>query len=246
MNVGDNEVFSVYPGKFNNPGDLIKGRTCRRLNVTRKIGTKDAPSLIQTALDMQTFVLGNRCIRQRRGSPMGSPLSPALCLMVVSISEQIWSINFKQVLTNHNLFIKHIRYVANRLIFGDSQLQDLSPNEVLLDEGFYGKPIVLETEPDQEFLGFMLETKPLELIYCGPTNISQVLSPFSASPPKVLLSGFRSRCHIVVKGAFPEYRVQQGLDQLIHLYTLAGFSSEELASISSRILDLHRTEENKT
>ena len=56
-----------------------------------------------------------------------------------------------------------------------------------------------ETEPDQEFLGFMLETKPLELIYCGPTNISQVLSPFSASPPKVLFSGFRSRCHIVVE-----------------------------------------------
>jgi hypothetical protein len=74
----------------------------------------------------------------------------------------------------------------------------------------------------------MLETMPLELIYCGPTNISQVLSPYSASPPKVLLSGFRSRRHIVIKGAFPEYRVQQGLDQLIDLYTLAGFSREEL------------------
>ena len=107
VNVGENEVFSVYPGKSNNPGDLIKGRTFRRLNVTRKIGIKDVPSLIKTALDMQTFALGNRCIRQRRGSPMGSPLSPALCLMVVSISEQIWSISFKQVLTNHNLFIKH-------------------------------------------------------------------------------------------------------------------------------------------
>jgi hypothetical protein len=59
------------------------------------------------------------------------------------------------------------------------------------------------TGPDQEFLVFMLETKPLELIYCGPTNISQVLSPFSASPPKVPVSGFRSHCHIVVKGAFP-------------------------------------------
>ena len=135
---------------------------------------------------------------------MGSPLFPALCLMVVSISEQIWSINFKQILSNHNLFICHIRYVDNRLIFGDSRLKDLPPYEVLLDDGFYGKPIILETEPDQEFLGFMLETKPLELIYQGPTNVSQVLSPFSASPPKVLLSGFRSRCHSVVKGAFPE------------------------------------------
>ena len=92
------------------------------------------------ALNMQTFALGQRCIRQCRGSPMGSPLSPALCLMVVSISEQIWSINCKQILTNHHLFIKHIRYVDNQLIFGDSQLRQLPPYEVLLDEGFYGKP----------------------------------------------------------------------------------------------------------
>ena len=228
LNVADNEAFSVYRGKSNNPGDLIKGRTFRKLNVTRKIIIKDVPSLLKTALNMQTFALGHRCIRQHRGSPMGSPLSPALCLMVVSISEQIWSINFKNILTNHHLFIRHIRYVDNRLIFGDSRLKDLAPYEELLDEGFYGKPIILETGPDQEFLGFMLETMPLELIYCGPTNISQVLSPYSASPPKVLLSGFRSRRHIVIKGAFPEYRVQQGLDQLIDLYTLAGFSREEL------------------
>ena len=169
MNVDDNEVFSAY---------LIKGRTFRRLNVTRKIVIKDVPSLLTTALNMKTFALGQRCIRQQKGSPMGSPLSPALCLMVVSISEQIWSINFKQILSNHHLFIKHIRYVDNRLIFGDARLQDLPPYEVLLDEGFYGKPIILETEPDQEFLGFMLETQPLELIYSGLTNISQVLSPY--------------------------------------------------------------------
>ena len=136
---------------------------------------------------------------------MGSPLSPALCLMVVSISGQIFA-----------------------------------PYEVLLDEGFYGKPISLETEPDQEFLGFMLETKPLELIYQGPTKISQVLSPFSASPPKVLLSGFRSRCHIVIKGAFPDFRVQQGLSQLVHLYTRAGFPKEELQTISDQLLIQHQ------
>ena len=138
------------------------------------------------------------------------------------------------------IFIRHIRYVDNRLIFGDSRLRDLPPYEVLLDEGVYGKPIILETEPDQEFLGFMLETKPLELIYQGPTNISQVLSPFSASPLKVLLSGFRSRRHIVVKVAFPDFRVRQGLDQLIHLYTLAGFPNGELHTISSQILIQHQ------
>ena len=242
MNVSDDEAFSVYPGKSNNPGDIIKGRTFRRLNVTRKIVIKDVPDLIRSALNMQTFALGQRCVRQSRGSPMGSPLSPALCLMVVSISEQIWSSTFHQLLSNHHLFIRHIRYVDNRLIFGDKRLTALAPYEVLLDEGFYGKPIILETEPDKEFLGFMLETKPLELIYQGPTNVSQVLSPFSASPPKVLLSGFRSRCHIIIKGAFPAFRVQQGLTQLIHLYTRAGFPKEELRTISDQLYQNHQSQ----
>ena len=245
MNVSDDEAFSVYPGKSNNPGDIIKGRTFRRLNVTRKIVIKHVPDLIKSALNMQTFALGKRCVRQCRGSPMGSPLSPALCLMVVSISEQIWSCTFRQILANHHMFIRHIRYVDNRLIFGDKRLTELAPYEVLLDDGFYGKPIILETEPDQEFLGFMLETKPLELIYQGPTNISQVLSPFSASPPAVLLSGFRSRCHIVIKGAFPAFRVQQGLTQLIHLYTRAGFPKEELQSISDQLLIQHQNLRSK-
>lgn len=194
---------------------------------------------------MQTFALGNRCIRQQRGSPMGSPLSPALCLMVVSISEQIWAINFKHSLSNHHLYIRHIRYVDNRLIFGDSRLQNLPPYETLLDEGFCGKLIVLETEPDQEFLGFALETKPLELIYSGPTNLSQVLSPFSASPQKVLLSGFRSRCHVVIKGAFPAYRVQQGLDQLVDLFGFAGFSRDELLHITTIIQNQAQMEKKR-
>ena len=111
-----------------------------------------------------------------------------------------------------------------------------------MDDGFYGKPIVLETEPDQEFLGFMLETNPLELIYVDPTNVSQVLSPFSASPPKVLLSGFRSRCHIVVNGAFPAHRAQQGLAQLVDLYSIAGFDRDDLSCISSKILTTNMRE----
>ena len=89
---------------------------------------------------MQTFCLGPQCIRQLRGSPMGSPLSPALCLMVVSIREQIWSLTFKQSLANRNLFIQRLRYVDNRLMFGDRRLADL-PAYVLLHDGFYGKPI---------------------------------------------------------------------------------------------------------
>ena len=38
-----------------------------------------------------------------------------------------------------------------------------------------------------------------------------------------------------MKGAFPEFRVQQGLDQLIELYTLAGFDRQQLVSVASQI-----------
>eukprot|EP00435_Cladocopium_sp_Y103_P071374 s863_g37.t1 len=94
----------------------------------------------------------------------------------------------------------------------------------------------LETEPDQELLGFMVATEPFELIYCGHTDISQALSPFSASPPAVLLSGFHSRCHIVAKGAFPVHRVHEGIGQLVDLYTRAGFGATGLERIASQIV----------
>ena len=87
-------------------------------------------------LTMQTFRLGQRCVCQLRGSPMGSPLSPALCLMMVSVNEQIWSTNFKEILTNHNPFIRHIPVCG--------QPPDLwwsTPvwsSTILLDEGLYG------------------------------------------------------------------------------------------------------------
>eukprot|EP00435_Cladocopium_sp_Y103_P050449 s1820_g15.t1 len=156
--------------------------------------------------------------------------------MVVSISEEIWHCNCKEILTNHNLFIRRIRYVDNRLLIGDPNHQDLPPYETFLDEGFYGRPILLETEPDQEFLAFMIATEPFQLIYCGPTDISQVLSPFSASPPAVLLSGFRSRCHIEAKGAHPLHRVHDGIQQLVDLYTRAGFEATDLERIASQIV----------
>jgi hypothetical protein len=87
---------------------------------------------------------------------MGSPLSPALCLMVVSISEQIWSINFNQL----NSFPTIISSSNTSAMWTtDSFLATLASNNFhRMKSFFHGKPIILETEPDQEFLGFMLET----------------------------------------------------------------------------------------
>lgn len=101
---------------------------------------------------------------------------------------------------------------------------------------FYKSPIVLETEPDQEFLGFQMELNPFEMIYQNPKDMSQVLSPMSASPPAVLLSGFASRCSIVHKGAFPQHQVDKGLAQLKDLCLKAGIDSRNLDKILRRVL----------
>ena len=67
----------------------------------------------------------------------------------VSISEQIWPINFKGFINNRGLFFRQIRYVDNRMIFGDRRLKDL-PLMKCLSTNASGRPIVLETEPDQD------------------------------------------------------------------------------------------------
>ena len=77
MNVSDNEAFSVYPGKSNNPRDIIKGRTFRRLNVTRKIIIKDVPDLIKSALNMHRTGPKVRSSMQRQSH--GQP--SVACLM---------------------------------------------------------------------------------------------------------------------------------------------------------------------
>ena len=44
MDVSDH--FSVYPGKSNNPDDTTKGRTFRRLNVSRKLPSRMSPDYL--------------------------------------------------------------------------------------------------------------------------------------------------------------------------------------------------------
>ena len=125
--------------------------------------------------------------------------------------------------------------VDNRLVIIPTSTVDLPACQILTDPDFYKSPIVLESEPDQEFLSFQLELNPFEMIYQSPWDLSQVLSPLPASPPAVLLSGFASRCSIVQKGAFPQSQINRGLQQLRDLYLRAGFKSEDLDKVLRRV-----------
>ena len=123
----------------------------------------------------------------------------------------------------------------NRLILLPLDLLSTPPYQTLVHPDFYRKPIILEDEPDQEFPGFQMGLDPFEMIYQCPSGISQILSPFSASPPRVLLSGVASRCSIIKKGAFPRQRVLQAYGNLMDLYKKAGYSSTDPNRIVSRL-----------
>ena len=235
MNTQADELFSVKPSVGNQQGDVVKGRTCRTLNVTRKIYIRDIEPIIRASLEMTQFSIGTAVFQQIRGSPMGSPLSPALCLMVVALSEEVWFRTYEAQLTNMDLASRCLRYVDNRLCLPDSSWTTDPAFELFLHPDFYGTPIVLETEPDQEFIGFILEFDPFTLRYSPPRDLNQVMAPFSASPLSVQLSGFVSRMFLVAKCAHPSTEQFRGFAALHRLYRQAGFLDEDLITAARPI-----------
>lgn len=203
MNTHPDKILSVNPQKGNFAGDVVKGRTCRQLNVTRKIFIKDIEDIIRSSLNMTQFSIGTKVFEQIRGSPIGSPLSPALCLMVVALSEEVWYRTYSSTLSTLDLSSRFLRYVDNRLCLINLHWLDDPAFTTFHHPDFYGHPIVLEDEPDQEFLGFTIEFEPFSLRYTPPRGLNQVMAPYSASPLAVQLSGFVSRLFLVAKCAFP-------------------------------------------
>jgi hypothetical protein len=119
MSTNPDEILSVKPTVGNTAGDVVEGRTYRTLHVTRKIYIRDVEAIILMSLKMTQFSIGTSVYEQIRGSPMGSPLSPPLCLMVVALSEEIWFRTFASTLMSMDLTSRLLRYVDNRLCLID-------------------------------------------------------------------------------------------------------------------------------
>ena len=118
MSTDPDEIISVRASTGNKTGDVVKGRTCRTLNVTRKIFIRDIERIILMSLKMTQFSIGTSVYEQIRGSPMGSPLSPSPMsdrLMVVALSEEIWYQTYHTTLASMDLSSRLLRYVDNRL-----------------------------------------------------------------------------------------------------------------------------------
>ena len=136
-------------------------------------------------------------------SPMEErPTSSPLTTSALLYSSQNWCLN------------SELRYVDNRLCLADPSWDYEISFTNFLNPEFYGNPIILETEPDQEFLGFCIGFEPFALCYSPPRDFNQVMAPFSASPLAVQLSGFVSRLFLVAKCAHPASERTRGFAAL--------------------------------
>ena len=103
----------------------------------------------QATLGMQIF----SAFRQTRG-PMGSPASPALCLMVIAVVKQIWANTHPTSGPRSFEDTLLLRYVDNRLVVATPKWFSTPAAHIVCDEHFYGGDILLETETALDFLGF--------------------------------------------------------------------------------------------
>ena len=122
-----------------------------------RIHSADIPTIIFHFLQLQFFTVADRGFVQTHGSPMGSPLSPALCNMVISAHEEVWRRTFAQSFSSMNRNLLCLRYVDNRLWISKDRVASLPGVRLFLSNHFYGGDIVLEDEPAYDFVGFSLD-----------------------------------------------------------------------------------------
>ena len=88
---------------------------------------------------------------------------------------------------------------------------------------FYPKPIQLEDEEQNEFLGFQIKSLCREVTYMIKPEKCRYRLPCSAGSHQLNLSGFRSRRQLIAKFTFPSSIKQQQIQELQELRCLLGF-----------------------
>ena len=204
---------------------VYNGRRRRHKPAQRTVWLDDIPEIIQATLDMQIFSVGFRSFRQTRGAPMGSPASPALCLMVIAVAEQIWANTHPtSPLKTPSCSAMH---VDNRLVVATPRWFSTPAAHIVCDEHFYGGDILLETEAALDLLGFRLDLECGTISFIPSYEKHNMLSIKSAAPMMHKESGYYSRRTLISRVSFPEFQRDHDLTVLKKLYHQHGFTLQK-------------------
>ena len=147
------------------------------------------------------FGVRTKAVRQCRGSPIRSPLSPALCGTVIASLESVWTRTFR--VSGVRFHACFLRYVDNRLLFAPQSILKLPWVQLLLSKESNGQAMILEDEQKHDFLVFQIDFRQGFIKFNRAIQDSDLLDPLSAAPKTTLLSGLLSRAFLIKKCGYP-------------------------------------------
>ena len=160
--------------------------------------------IIQFSFSSGCFTTMGKCYRQVQGTSMGNQVSPILSSLSIVAFERVWLHTHATTLSRLRSKILVLRHVDNRAIFLHEDLLQCSQFRDLVSLDFYPKPIQLEDEEHNDFLGFNINY-PLcrEITYLLKTEKWRYRLPHSAGSQQLNLSGYRSGRQLISKFVFP-------------------------------------------
>ena len=152
---------------------------------------KQLMDIIQFSFSSGCFTTLGKYYRQVQGTSMGNQVSPILSSLSIVAFERAWLHTHSTLLSKLASKVLVLRYLDNRAIFIHEDLLQCSGLRELVSLDFHPKPIQLEDEAHNEFLGFRINPLCREVPYMMKTEKWRYPLPCSAGSHQLNLSGYR-------------------------------------------------------
>eukprot|EP00438_Fugacium_kawagutii_P026451 Skav202762 [mRNA] locus=scaffold326:142749:169873:+ [translate_table: standard] len=226
-------VISVDLKQQDTQRRLFRGKPRRASKQHAQLRMGDILPLCKLSLEASIFTQMGQCFQQVRGSAIGNQISPVLANITVSHTEHHWQRTHSSTLPP-TFFT--CRYVDNRLtLIHDTDTCNHLVRE-FLEPTFYQEPVLLEDEPDNSFLGCVINPNTRTLTYTHPTDRWQFHSWASATAPQHKLSAAFARIHLAAHHTFPPSQAQADVNTLLLTYEDLGYPSKPLRAFARRSL----------
>jgi hypothetical protein len=159
---------------------------------------------------------------------MGNQLSPILCDIAVTCTEQVWQKTYSVWLQNHHMTQFFYRYVDNRMaIFPKAHLIHQCMQQFCSHQ-FYQAPVMLEDVGSSVLLGCSIDIQNRTCEYVVPNAEWQFRSIRSAGSERLNLSGLRSRAALAARLSHPRSAKHEALSNLLDAYVQQGYSKTQV------------------
>eukprot|EP00438_Fugacium_kawagutii_P027131 Skav225194 [mRNA] locus=scaffold3065:150056:151534:+ [translate_table: standard] len=212
---------------------LFRGKPRHASKQHAPLRISDILPLCKLSLEASIFIQMGQCFQQVRGSAIGNQISPVLANITVSHTEHHWQRTHTSPLPP-TFFT--CRYVDNRLTLIHATDTRSHLVREFLEPTFYQDPVLLEDEPDNSFLGCVINPNTHTLTYTHPTDRWQFHSWASATAPQHKLSAAFARIHLAANHTFPPAQAHADVNTLLLTYEDLGYPSKPLRAFARRSL----------